>query len=88
MLIRAANIENISLPALVFGRFVIHQPLVVILGLLDAEIAGHGVHGDERFVEPFIQASQRLSQVEYWQRPLRVRNMCSMSAMPVAWATS
>ena len=34
MLIRAANIENISLPALVFWTFVIHQPLVIVLGLL------------------------------------------------------
>ena len=78
----------IILLAFVFGRFIIHQPLVIILGLLDAEIAGHGVHGDEWLVEPFVQASQRLSQVEYWLRPFSVRNMCSMSAMPVAWATS
>ena len=78
----------ISLPALVFRTFVVHQPLVIVLGLLDTEIAGHGVHGDEWLVEPFVQASQRLSQVEYWQRPFSVRNMCSMSAMPVAWATS
>ena len=45
-----------------FWTFVIHQPLVIVLGLLDAEIAGHGVHGDEWLVEPFVQASERLTQ--------------------------
>ena len=52
----------ISLLAFILGRFVVHQPLVIVLRLLDAEIAGHGVHGDERFIEPFIQASNRLTQ--------------------------
>ena len=47
---------------LIFWTFVIHQPLVVILRLLDTEIAGHGVHGDEWLVEPFVQASNRLTQ--------------------------
>ena len=60
--IRAANIEKISLPALVLRGFIIHQPLVIILRLLDAEIAGHGVHGDEWLVEPFVQAGNRLTQ--------------------------
>ena len=45
-----------------FWTFIIHQPLVVILRLLDAEITSYGVHGDEWLVEPFIQASQRLTQ--------------------------
>ena len=52
----------IGLLAFILGRFVIHQPLVIILGLLDTEIAGHGVHGDEWIVEPYVQASQRLTQ--------------------------
>ena len=51
----------ISLPALVFRTFVVHQPLVIVLGLLDTEIAGHGVHGDEWLVEPFSQADNRLT---------------------------
>jgi len=63
MLIRAANIENISLPALVFRTFIINQPLVIVLRLLDAEIAGHGVHGDEWFVEPFFSATCALAIV-------------------------
>ena len=49
----------IFLLAFILGRFIVHQPLVIILGLLDAEIAGHGVHGDEWLVEPFVQASNR-----------------------------
>ena len=28
----------------------------------DAVITGHGVHGDERFIEPFIQVSERFTQ--------------------------
>ena len=52
----------ISLLAHIFRGFVVHQPLVIILGLLDTEIAGHGVHGDEWLVEPFVQASNRLTQ--------------------------
>ena len=57
-----AKIVIIFLLAFTFGGFVVHQPLVIILGLLDAEIAGHGVHGDEWLVEPFVQAGQRNSR--------------------------
>ena len=52
----------ISLLAFILGGLVVHQPLVVVLGLLDTEIAGHGVHGDEWLVESFVQASNRLTQ--------------------------
>ena len=51
----------ISLLALVFGGFIVDEPLVIVLRLLDAHVASDGVHGDERFIEPFIQASQRLT---------------------------
>ena len=68
---------------LVFRTFVVHQSLIIVLGLLDAEIAGHGVHGDERFVEPFIQASQRLTQgfvlLNNDSRGLGLRQYCGSS---------
>ena len=37
--------------------------MVVILRLLDTEITCDGVHGNERLIQPFIQASNRFSQV-------------------------
>ena len=55
-----AKVSIISLPALVLRTFVVHQPPVVVLRLLNALVAGHGVHGDEWLVEPFVQASNRL----------------------------
>ena len=42
-----AKIMKIPLLSFVFGAFVIHQSLVTVLRLFDAEIAGHGVHGNE-----------------------------------------
>ena len=68
----------ISLLAFILGRFVIHQPLIIVLGLLDAEIAGHGVHGDERLIQPFIQVSQDFKQVEYWLRLSRPSELASV----------
>ena len=52
----------ISLPALVFRTFVVHQPLAIVLRLLDAHVASDGVHGYEWLVVPFSQASQRNSR--------------------------
>ena len=78
-----AKIVIIFLLAFTFGGFVVHQPLVIILRLLDAEIAGHGVHGDERLIQPFIQASESLTQgyvlLDNDCRGLRLRQYCGSS---------
>jgi hypothetical protein len=44
---------------------------------VDTEIAGHGVHGDEWLVEPFVQASEDFKQVEYWLRLSRPSELAS-----------
>jgi len=67
----------ISLLAFILRGFIVHQSLVIILRLLDAEIAGHGVHGDERLIQPFIQVSQDFKQVEYWLRLSRPSELAS-----------
>ena len=47
--------------------------------MLDTEIAGHGVHGDEWLVEPFVQASNRLYKaVRQRQACLTLRSAYTM----------
>ena len=52
----------IFLLAFTFGGFVVHQPLVVILGLLDAHVTSDRVDGDKWLIQSLIELSQRLTQ--------------------------
>ena len=78
-----AKVAIISLLAFILGRFVVHQPLVVILRLFDTEITCDGVHGNKGLIQPFIQASERFTQVivllnnDVWG--LRLRQHCGSS---------
>ena len=56
------KVMNISSLTLVFGRFIIHQPLIAVLCLFDTEITSHGVHGNKRLIKSLLQLLDCFSQ--------------------------
>ncbi len=49
---------KIPLLSFVFGAFVIHQSLIVILGLVDTHVACHGVLSHKRLVQSLYRLPQ------------------------------
>lgn len=53
---------KIPLLSFILGAFIIHQPLIVVLRLLDAEVAINGVHGNKRLIQSLVQPLYSLTQ--------------------------